>query len=280
MKKLPLLLFAAFTLVSCTQAEMEVRSKGIVLRDHTVIHYLEAGQGPVLILVHGLGSSSEVWRDALPHLSRAYRVIALDLPGYGKSDKPRIEYSIEYYVAALNAFIGSLGAGKVTLVGNSMGGWIAALTAADNPQSVSHLILVDSAGLRSDTPPSVNLNPATQAEYQTLLDTFFDDTSLVSEAMVVEQWKYRKSIQRTVQSTLESLKTKGPPLDKRLKDIQTPTLIIWGRQDTVIPLVTANRFASGIRNAKLVIIHNAGHLPHVEKPREFSRAVKRFVKSW
>ncbi len=280
MKKFAPLFIAVALLTACSPATVEIRSKGVVLRDNTVVHYLEAGQGPVLVLVHGLGSSSEVWRDSMRLLARRYRVVALDLPGYGKSDKPRADYSIEYHAAALNDFIDALGAGKVALVGNSMGGWISAITALNHPEKVSHLILVDSAGLRSDKFPSINLNPATKEEMRTLLLALFADKSFVTEKIVNDQWEYRKDIRSTVQATLESLKTKLPLLDDRLKNIKVPTLIIWGREDALTPLADAERFAKGIPGSKLVVIDNTGHIPQVEKPAIFYRAVKGFVRSW
>jgi len=281
MKKLVLFFAAVAALTACSPAKVEMRSKGVVLKDNIVVHYLEAGQGPVLVLVHGLGSSSEVWRDSIRYLARGYRVVAIDLPGYGKSDKPRSDYSIEYHAAALNDFIDALGADKVALVGNSMGGWVSAIIALNHPEKVSHLILVDSAGLRRDTGASaVNLNPATKEEMRTLLLSLFADKAFVTEKLVNDQWEYRKDIRHSVKATLESLKTKLPLLDDRLKNIKVPTLIIWGGEDTLTPLAYAERFAKGVPGSKLVVIDHAGHLPQIEKPEAFYRAVKGFVRSW
>lgn len=280
MKRLLLLLVSAMIVFSCAPAAIEVRSKGIALPDNTVVHYREAGQGPALILVHGLGSSADVWRDSLLLLARGYRVIALDLPGYGKSDKPRADYSVQYYARTLHEFIRALGVKKVALAGNSLGGWIAALTALEHPEEVSHLILVDSAGLRRDTMPAVSINPATKEQMRALLLALFADRSFVTEAIVNEQWEYRKEIRATVQATLDSWKTSPPLLDDLLKQLTVPTLIVWGRQDTLTPLDMAERFAKGIPGAKLVVIENAGHLPQVEQPGAFYRAVKGFVRSW
>lgn len=281
MKKLMVLFAAVAALTACSPAKVEIQSKGVVLKNNIVVHYLEAGQGPVLVLVHGLGSSAEVWRDSMRRLARGYRVVALDLPGYGKSDKPRADYSIEYHAAALNDFIDALGAGKVALVGNSMGGWISAIIALNHPEKVSHLILVDSAGLRRDAAAStINLNPATKEEMRTLLLSLFADKAFVTEKLVNDQWEYRKDIRYTVKATLESLKTKLPLLDDRLKNIKVPTLIIWGSEDTLTPFAYAERFAKGIPGSKLVAIDNTGHIPQVEKPEAFYRAVKGFVRSW
>lgn len=280
MKRLIAVLFTITLFTACNPARIEPRSKGVVLRDNTVVHYLEAGQGPVLILIHGLGSSCEVWRDDIGRLARAYRVIALDLPGYGKSDKPRADYSVAYQARMVKEFIDAVGADKAALAGNSLGGWIAALVALDNPDKVSHLILVDSAGIRSDAAPTVNLNPATREEQRALLLAVFADESRVTVKVVDDQWDYRKDIRATVQAAMESFKTSQPFLDARLKNIKTPTLVIWGRQDAIIPLATGERLAQGIAGAKLAVIDHAGHLPQVEQPEAFSRAVRGFIKSW
>jgi len=280
MKKTLLLFCTIAVLTSCTSAKIDVRSKGVVLRDNTVVHYLEAGQGPALILVHGLGGSSAVWSDDIDILARTYRVIAPDLPGYGKSDRPRADYSIDYYATMLKEFIDALGESKVAIVGNSMGGWIAAVFTLNNPGKVSHLILVDSAGLHRETYPPISLNPSTKEEQKILLFAVYADPSRVTERMINDQWEYRRDIRATVQATLDSLKTGMPLLDGRLTDIKIPTLIIWGKQDTLIPLEFARHFAKGIHGSKLVVIDKAGHLPQAEQPRAFCRAVKRFVRSW
>jgi pimeloyl-ACP methyl ester carboxylesterase len=280
MKRLFLLLSALMLSVSCTQTKIEIRSKGVVLRDDTVVHYREAGQGPVLILIHGLGSSSEAWQRNMESLGKSYRVIAIDLPGYGKSDKPKADYSVEYHTRVVAEFLEHLGAGKAVLAGNSLGGWIAALAALEHPEKVSGLILINSAGLRHDTSSPVSLNPSNKDEERALLLALFADKSLVTDKLVRDQWEYRKDVRSTVQAAQESFKAKLPLLDDRLKEIKTPTLVIWGRQDPLIPLEIGERFARGISGSKMVIIDNAGHLPQVEQPEVFAKAVKSFIKSW
>lgn len=280
MKRLFIFLCVVISFAACTQAEIEITSKGIALPDNTVVHYLEAGQGPVLILVHGLGASSESWRPAMLHLAKRYHVIAPDLRGYGKSDKPRADYSVAYHASELNSFIDALGVKKTALAGNSMGGWIAALTALDHPDKVSHLVLVASAGLKRDTLPPVDLNPVTREQMQALLLALFADKALVTTRMIDEQWEYRREVRATVAATLASFSKAVPFLDGRLQDIRTPTLIVWGRQDQLIPLDQADRFAKGIPGARLVVFENTGHLPQYERPKEFYGAVKGFVTGW
>jgi pimeloyl-ACP methyl ester carboxylesterase len=280
MKKAFILLFSFTLLTACSPAKIEKRSKGIVLHDNVVVHYREAGQGPVLILIHGLGSSSEAWNADLDSLAKSYRVIAIDLPGFGKSDRPKADYSVRYLAGVVNEFMDSLGLTRATLAGNSLGGWVAALVALENPQKVSNLILVNSAGLRREGAPPVKLDPATRDEEKALLLTVFSNQSFVTDQVVDEQWEYSKEVRPVVQSMLASFKSSPPFLDDRLKDIKVPTLVIWGRQDKMIPLEAGKRFAKGIPGARLAVIENAGHLPQIEQPDAFNRAVKGFVKSW
>lgn len=280
MKRVLFVSMAFVLLVSCASSKIEVRSKGVVINGNTVVHYLEAGQGPELILVHGIGSSAEAWRESMMILAKSYRVIVPDLPGYGKSDKPKASYSVEYYAKVLNDFITSLGLKKAAIAGNSLGGWIALLFALDHPEKVSHLVLVASAGLKRDTLPAINLNPSTKEEQKALLFGLFADPGMVTDRMLAEQWEYRKAVRATVQSTLESFKTHAPFLDERVKSLKMPTLIIWGRQDRIIPLEFGERFHKAIRGSKLVVLDNTGHMPQLERPKEFARAVKGFVRSW
>lgn len=282
MKRIGMLFLLAvlFLLVSCAPANIKVRSKGVMINGGTVVHYLEAGQGPDLILVHGLGSSSEAWRETMTVLAKSYHVIAPDLPGYGKSDRPKASYSVEYHATALNEFITSLGLKKVAIAGNSLGGWIALLFALDHPEKVSHLVLVASAGLKRDTLPPINLNPSTKEEQMTLLLALFADPAMVTDRMLAEQWEYRKSVRAAEQATLASFRTRAPFLDERIRSLKTPTLIIWGRQDRIIPLEFGERFHKAISGSKLVVFENTGHMPQMERPKEFARAVKGFVRSW
>lgn len=280
MKRRLWLLVAVVLFASCAPEKIEVKSKGVLLKDGSVTHFLEAGQGPVLILVHGLSASSDAWRDSMGILAKSYRVIAPDLPGYAKSDRPRATYSVSYYASWLDDFIEALGLSKVAIAGNSLGGWIAALYTIGHQEKVSHLVLVAGAGLKRKTLPAVNLNPATRDEQRALLVALFADPSRVTERMVSEQWEYRKTVRATVSATLESFKKDIPFVDDKLGGIKVPTLIIWGRQDRIIPLEYAERFHKGISGSKLVVMDDTGHVPQMERPKEFARVVKGFVRAW
>jgi pimeloyl-ACP methyl ester carboxylesterase len=135
------------------------------------IHYLEAGQGPAVILLHGLGGVKEMWLANLGALSNGHHVYALDQIGFGHSDKPFVEYKIPTWVDFLYGFLQSENIRQATLVGNSLGGWIALEFTAQHPEMVEKLVLVDAAGLAwGSQGPVVDLNPSSIAGWRTLLE--------------------------------------------------------------------------------------------------------------
>ena len=141
------------------------------------IHYVEAGSGPTVILLHGLGGSTQVWNFNIGPLAEKYHVVVPDQIGFGKSDKPLVNYRIRTYVDFLDQFCKQLKIERATLVGNSMGGWIAAMFTASFPDRVDKLVLVDAAGY---TPPKdfdmrtlFGLNPTTRAEMKVLVSKVF-----------------------------------------------------------------------------------------------------------
>src|ERR1044072_2879802 len=130
------------------------------------IHYVEAGAGPTVILLHGLGGSTQIWQLNIPAFAEKYHVVVPDQIGFGKSDKPLVNYRIRTYVDFLDQFCKQLKIERATLVGNSMGGWIAAMFTASFPDRVDKLVLVDAAGYAPpkdfDTRVYWGLNPMTR----------------------------------------------------------------------------------------------------------------------
>src|SRR6185369_1581798 len=115
--------------------------------------YYDVGRGAPLVLLHGVGGDADQWAFVLGQLSAAHRVIAIDLPGFGRSDKPAIEYRVEGYVEFLDRFLTAIGIDRASLLGHSFGGWIVASFALAFPQRVDRLVLVDSAGIDAGAQP-------------------------------------------------------------------------------------------------------------------------------
>jgi len=242
------------------------------------IRYIEAGQGSAVILLHGLGSVKEIWAANIGVLSAKYHVYALDQIGFGHSDKPLLEYKISTFVDFLHGFMQSQNLSKATLVGNSLGGWIAIDFAARHPEMVDKLVLVDSAGLPFGKPLTVDLNPASLEDMRTLLNSIFYDRKMVTEEFALQAFTnhVRNNDGYTIQRTLAGF-AQNQFEDAKLSSIHAPTLVVWGRQDELIPVSSGEKLRDGISGAKLVVYEQCGHVPQLEKPTEFNQAVIEFL---
>lgn len=247
------------------------------------IHYWDVGSGPVLVLVHGLGSRKEDWTPVLEPLAQKYRLLVPDQIGFGKSEKPLLDYSVQTYVDFLNEFLRQLKVEKASLVGHSLGGWIAALYAAElsggtHLVPVEKLVLLDAGGLKHDT-PIPNLNPSSLAATRALMEAVFYDTSWLDEDALRKIFADMLAAHDgyTVRSLLANPLLDAERLDNRLGSIKAPTLVLWGKQDRLIPIAQGERYAAGIAGAKLVSFDKCGHVPQFEKTEEFVAAVTAFL---
>jgi pimeloyl-ACP methyl ester carboxylesterase len=249
------------------------------------IRYLEAGSAtkPTVILLHGLGAQAESWALTIPALTPNYHVIAPDQIGFGKSDKPLLKYRVGTYTDFLDKLMGELKIEKAHLVGNSMGGWVAGLMAIKYPNRVEKIVLADAAGL---APANINfdqiyqLNNSTRDEIRANLKLIFFNPALQNNAALVDQFMTQRILAGdgyTITALIESIKRREDFLDNRLGEIKKPTLIIWGRQDGLLPLADGEKFNKGITNSQLTVFDNCGHVPQFEKAADFNRAVTEFL---
>jgi pimeloyl-ACP methyl ester carboxylesterase len=253
------------------------------------IHYLEAGaaSNPAVILLHGLGGDMSNWAMTIPALSGKYHVYVPDQIGFGKSDKPVVNYRVGMLVEFLDVFCRKLGVQKATLVGNSLGGWTAAAFALAHPEKVDKIVLVDAAGYTSKRwgGPELTkealaaLNPSTTEDFRRLFGLI-----LYNKAMLTDQFvetaltnKFRRGDGYTINSFIESILRGEDFLDGKAKAIKAPTLVIWGKDDGLTPLGMGKAFVEDIPGAQLVVIDNCGHVPQMEKPAEFNSAVLKFL---
>jgi 2-hydroxy-6-oxonona-2,4-dienedioate hydrolase len=275
-------LVVAFALALCMLANaqqppaMPPEKVADVMGQH--IHYYEAGQGPVLILLHGLGSNAGIWVNNIAPLAAHYHLYAPDQIGFGRSDKPLLDYKIQTFVEFLQGFMKSQNIKQAALVGNSLGGWIALDFAAQHPQLVSKLVLVDSAGLHFGQGPAVDLNPSSLAEMRQLLELIFYKKQMVTDEFVHYAFAnhLRNNDGYTIQRTLAGF-AQDQFEESKLASIHVPTLIIWGRNDELIPLNKGEQFHQKIPGSKMAVIDQCGHVPELEKPEEFDRALMEFL---
>jgi pimeloyl-ACP methyl ester carboxylesterase len=249
------------------------------------IHYVEAGTGPTLILIHGLAGSSVHWQSVIAPLALRHHVIALDQIGFGHSDKPLIDYRAETFVDFLDEFMRVQHLPKATLVGSSLGGWVAALMAIEHPERVERLVLVDAAGMAGLTdylgPKLIMaLRQSTLGDARVLDPLLFaDPRPYNSEEALRAGFTAHLSAGDgyTVSKVMDALERKEDMLDGHLGAIHAPTLILWGRQDRTVPLQFGESMQRGIAGAKLVVFDHCGHGPMIECPRPFVSALENFL---
>ena len=247
------------------------------------IHYFDLGSGPVVVLLHGLGSRKDDWLPVLEPMAQKYRLLVPDQIGFGKSDKPLLDYSVQTYVDFLNEFLRQLKVEKASLVGESLGGWIAALFVAEIGSGahlipVEKLVLVDAAGLKQET-PIPDMNPSSLAAMRGVMEAVFYDTSWVTEDALRKIFTDKLAVRDgyTVRSFLTNPTREKERLDDRLASIKVPTLVTWGKQDKLLPITSGERYAAGIVGAKMVSFDKCGHVPPIEKTEEFLAAVIAFL---
>ena len=269
--------------------------------DDPKISYIDQGNGEqTIILVHGLASNAGFWRYNIPELSKKYRVIAVDLPGYGKSQKGNYNYSMSFYADQIKILIEELKLKNVVYVGHSMGGQIGIKLAIKYPELLSKLILASPAGFEEfqkgegDWLRSVmtmtGVKSTTEEGIRRNLAMNFYSWYDEWEWMVEERVRMRKAtdfdefayaVVRCVNGMLDE------PTFNKLSLIKTPTLVIYGKYDGLIPNPylnpghTSDVFENGakdISSVKLVELDNAGHMIQIEKADQFNQAVLDFLK--
>ncbi len=245
------------------------------------IHYVETGTGAPLILVHGLADDATIWDSVIPALSARFRVIALDQIGFGHSDKPLLNYRVSTFVDFLDGFLTELKIEHVSLIGNSLGGWVAAAFALVHPGRIERLVLSDAAGYaalaKTMDPRAVSaLRLASREDIRYLGPLTFHDKRFYQDVDLAFKQRVTAGDGYTVGRLLDSMIRGDDTLDNRLNVINRPTLILWGRDDKLIPLTFGERFHQEITNSRLQIIDNCGHMPQVECPDQFVTAVLQF----
>ena len=265
---------------------------GVTAKDTTVLgfklHYLEAGRGAPVVLLHGLGGDGSRWTPNIEPLARNFHVFALDQIGFGQSDKPLATYNTAMLADFLVGFLKAVNVAKASLVGNSMGASVALYTAVHFPDAVDRIVLADGGGFRSPpaappAPPTRETlhlrqiqNSTTREETREFFRILFHDKSLVTDKMVDEQLAMRLRAAFTI-SRMQEAGERGTLTEQEVRSVKTPTLIVWGRYDELASPAGADRLERTVPGARKVIIDNCGHLPQLEKADEFNRIVREFL---
>jgi pimeloyl-ACP methyl ester carboxylesterase len=261
------------------------------------VRYLTAGavESPV-ILLHGLGASSEIWMHNIEALALAHRVYVPDLIGFGKSERPETPLTPYGYTQSIFDFMNALGIGKAKLVGSSFGGGIALLAAALFPERVEKLMVVGTAGfgreliwtIRALSLPVIGeiLSYPSRSGVRVFFRKAVHNPAVITSSFVNLNYSYFKSpgfrdyLLKLVRMMVDIHGVKPEiigPIIWNLRDITQPALILWGERDRVIPLQHAYFGKKRIRDARMHIIKDCGHIPFYEKPKEFNKLTLEFL---
>jgi pimeloyl-ACP methyl ester carboxylesterase len=266
----------------------DVAASGVRLR------VVERGSGHKLVLLHGLFMDHSTWDPVAAELSRDYTVITPDLPGCGESEKPvptRFAYDVAAFTSAIADMYAALSLGRATVIGHGLGGAIALTLAARHPELVSELVVVDAVaesarpwlyGRLAHLPLAGSL-VFKQLLGRSLFGAYFRELFLADPRAISNErldayyasWNApaaRGSTLATLRATVDTR-----PVAAQTSRIQTPTLVLWGHRDRLLPSSVGQRLAREIRGARFELL-DAGHAPQEERPRELAEAVRRFLR--
>jgi len=257
-----------------------LRRRTVRIHGHEV-SYRMAGEGPTILLIHGIAGSSATWRAVMPVLAEKYTVIAPDLLGHGHSAKPRGDYSLGAYASGIRDLLAVLGRHRATLIGHSLGGGVAMQFAYQFPEAAERLVLVASGGLGKEVSPLLKAVTLPGAEYvlplvlharireaAELPGTVARRVGWRPSATLAEVWRSYTSLTdrhgqmafvHTVRSVIDLAGQRVSARDRLYLAEAVPTLIVWGDNDRIIPVAHAHRAAEAIPGARLEILHGAGH---------------------
>jgi pimeloyl-ACP methyl ester carboxylesterase len=248
------------------------------------IRYFESGSSKhTLVLIHGLGASSERWKYVIPLFETDFHVVVPDLVGFGYSEKPSADYTLDYFSNFLEKFLISLDIKNTNIIGSSLGGQIAAEYTSTHCESVEKLILVSPSGIMKQPTPALDayIMAALYPNKQSAKNAFetMEGSGKSIPIDIINGFVTRMKLPNAkfaFMSTLLGLKN-SDLITEKLANISSPTLIIWGTNDPVIPITFADVFISSIENCQFYEMNECGHTPYVQEPEKFASYVLKFL---
>jgi pimeloyl-ACP methyl ester carboxylesterase len=273
--------------------------------DHVSIHghdmaYRMEGNGPALLLIHGIAGSSRTWRDVIPRLRDRFTVIAPDLMGHGQSEKPVGDYSLGAFASGIRDLLEVIGIDRASVVGQSFGGGVAMQLAYQHPERCERLVLVDSGGLGREVNWMLRFLTLPGSEYvmpvifpgfvrnwgDSLFRTINDRG--IRLGRFAEMWsayaslaeaENRQAFARTIRSVIDPGGQTVSAMDRLYLASPMPTLIVWGDRDDIIPVSHARAAHEAMPGSRLVVMEGVGHFPQIEAPEQFVDALLDFIDS-
>jgi len=266
--------------------DSKIMDEKFVQVDDNKIRYLESGNSKkTLVLLHGLGASAERWNTVIPILDEHFRVVVPDLIGFGFSDKPLTDYTLDFFSNFLEKFFIASNVDHPVILGSSLGGQISAEYTSTHPQNVEKLILSSPSGVMKQSTPALDAY---------MMAAMYPNEQNAKNAFELMEGSGEKIAQKIIDGFIERMKLPNAKLafmstilglknaeiiTKKLQSIITPTLIIWGSDDPVIPIQHADEFIAAISDCEFFKMDNCGHTPYVQEPTIFASKVLDFVLS-
>ena len=261
--------------------------------------FIHAGQGPTLLFIHGIGDCSDTWHELIPQLAQDHTIIAPDLLGHGRSDKPRADYSVAAYANAMRDLLSVLGVDRATVIGHSFGGGVAMQFAYQYPERCERLVLVSTGGVNAEIHPVLRLASAPNADLILpllqfpgarvagrcmfkLLELLGTDTGLDADHLLVmfdalPDARTRHAFLRALRSAVDWRGQSITMLDRCYLASSIPTLLVWGARDAVIPSRQARIAHLAMPGSRLEVFERAGHFPHLTDSARFLSVIRDFL---
>lgn len=258
--------------------------KFITIQENKIRYFEYGTSSNTIMLVHGLGASAERWEHVIPYFRKNYHVIAPDLPGFGLSDKPSIDYTIDFFVRTLFEFIDNLEIQNSILIGSSLGGQIITELAIAEPKLINKMILVSPSGAVNYSTLALNayIGAAISPTQKNVKKAFsmMNGQNKDVDSQTVEEFIKRINMPNAKSAFLSAIiSNKESKIScEKLANVSVPSLVIWGEHDPVIPKKNADLFFSCMKNCQFVEMKKCGHTPFVEEPEKFSKIVLEFLK--
>jgi len=263
------------------------------------VAYRTAGEGPVVVLIHGIAGSSATWARVMPGLAERRTVVAPDLLGHGESAKPRGDYSLGAYASGVRDLLAVLGHDRATFVGHSLGGGIAMQLAYQFPERCERLVLVGSGGLGREVGTLLKVLSAPGMEYvlplvltrglhdvAATVGRFVGRSGVRANSLLQEIWdaytrltdtRAQRAFVHTIRAVIDPSGQRVSARDRLYLAAEVPTLIVWGARDRVIPVAHAHVAHELIPGSRLEIVDDAGHFVPLERPERFVAVLDDFL---
>jgi pimeloyl-ACP methyl ester carboxylesterase len=276
----------------------DFQTRELVLHGHRIT-YRMAGDGPVMVLIHGITSASDTWRELLPFLAEHHTVIAPDLLGHGQSAKPRGDYSLGAYASGIRDLLLALGHQRATVVGHSLGGGVAMQFAYQFPERCERLALISSGGLGREVHPLLRAASLPGSEIVLPLLTSgavlsagqavgsllvrlglrpANDLAEIARGYAsLGDARGRRAFLHTLRAVIDPLGQRVSASDRLYLAAEMPSLIVWGGRDPVIPVEHARDAHAAMPGSRLEILGGAGHFPHLDDPRMVAGSLRALI---